>query len=122
MKTLKQRFFEAIIKGELGTVEDRGVVVTLKEFSDYFDDIKTQYVSSFLPAAVIETGQTSVTNTKFLFRLSKGVYLVHGDAIEAYRLSCDEDSLDDDPDVNEPLLGCFVWCWRLFFIGKRKRE
>jgi len=87
MTTLKQRFFDAIIKGELGSVEDRGVIVTIKEFSAYFSDIKTQYVSSFLPAAVIETGQTSVTHTKFLYRLSKGVYLVNKDAIEAHRLS-----------------------------------
>jgi hypothetical protein len=82
---VKQRFFDAIIKGELGSVESQGVVVTLKEFKAYFKDINNSYLGSFLPSRVIETGQYSVTGTRFLFRIKKGVYLVHPDAIEAHR-------------------------------------
>lgn len=82
--TLKQRFLEAVVKGELGSVDDRGVVVTLKEFKAYFTDIKTDYIHSFLPASTIEVGQLSATHNRFLFRLRKGVYLVHGDAIDGF--------------------------------------
>lgn len=82
---LKLRFLDAVICGELGTVTDRGATVSLKQFKDYFTDIKTQYVSSFLPAAVIETGQFSITHTRFLFRIKKGVYLIHPDAIAQHK-------------------------------------
>jgi len=82
--TLKQRFLQAVVSGELGVLDDQGVIVTLKDFRDYFSDIKTQYVMSFLPAATIEVGQQSASHTKFVFRLRKGVYRVHPDAIEVY--------------------------------------
>lgn len=82
--TIKQRFLDAIVNGELGSRKEAGMIITLLEFKTYFSDINTQYVNSFLPAAVIEAGQRSVTHTKFLFRLRKGVYLVHEDAIETH--------------------------------------
>jgi len=78
---LKDRFIEAVINGELGSVEDMGIVFTLKEFKAVFHDIKTDYINSFLPAATIEPGRESMTRTKFLFRISKGVYRVHPDAL-----------------------------------------
>ena len=78
---LKDRFIEAVAKGELGTPESAGIVVTLKEFKAYFSDIKSDYVNSFLPAATFEPGQSTVTHTKYLFRLRKGVYLLHPDAL-----------------------------------------
>ena len=73
---LKIRFLAAIARGELGTVESRGVVVTLKEFKAYFKDIKTDYINSFLPAATIDPGRSLVTHTKYLYRVSSGVYLL----------------------------------------------
>lgn len=81
---LKERFLAAIAEGELGSVEDPGVVVTLKEFKAYFTDIKTDYINSFLPAATFEPGQCSVTHTRYLFRVRKGVYRVHPDALEVF--------------------------------------
>ena len=81
---LKDRFLAAVVNGDLGVLEERGFVVTLKEFKAYFSDIKTDYINSFLPAAAIEPGQMSATHTKYIFRIKSGVYLVHGDAIEAY--------------------------------------
>lgn len=75
--TLKERFFEAVLNGELGTLTESGYVVTLKEFKAYFSDIKSDYINSFLPAATFEPGMSSVTQTKFVFRLRKGVYLLH---------------------------------------------
>lgn len=75
---------EAISSGELGEVDDFGVVVSLKEFKSYFRDVKSDYINSFLPAAVIETGQYSTTHTKYLFRIRKGMYRVHPGAIEEH--------------------------------------
>jgi len=83
-RLLKDRFLEAVARGELGTLENSGTVVTLKEFKAYFSDITTQYISSFLPAATFEPGQSSVSHTKYLFRVRKGAYLVHPDALLAY--------------------------------------
>jgi len=56
--------------------------MTLKQFKLYFSDVKLNYINSFLPAATIETGQSSISNKRFLFRLRKGVYLVHADVLE----------------------------------------
>lgn len=82
--TLKKRFLDAVSKGDLGEVDDFGVVVSLKQFKTYFKDVKSDYINSFLPAAVIETGQRSTTHTKFVFRVRKGLYRVHPDAIEGH--------------------------------------
>lgn len=83
-RTLKQRFIEAIIKGELGYVEGENNIVTLKAFRNYFSDIKTQYVLSFMPAATIEPGWGRYSHTKFLYRLRKGVYQVHPQLINEH--------------------------------------
>ena len=80
---LKNRFIEAVINGELGSIEDQGIVFTLKEFKSVFHDFKTDYINSFLPAATIEPGRETMTRTKFLFRISKGVYRVHPDVLDA---------------------------------------
>ena len=80
-RLLKDRFIEAIVSGELGVIEDQGIVFTLKEFKLLFSDIKTDYINSFLPAATIEPGRESMTHTKYLFRIRKGVYRVHPDVL-----------------------------------------
>ena len=85
--TLKNRFMEAVSCGDLGEVDDFGVIVSLKQFKSYFIDVKSDYVNSFLPAAVIETGQYSATHTKYLFRIRKGMYRVHPDAIDEHNES-----------------------------------
>jgi len=68
---LKDRLIEAIVSGELGVIEGRGIVFTLKEFKSVFMDIKTDYINSFLPAASIEPGRESMTQTKYLFPIRK---------------------------------------------------
>jgi len=80
-RLLKDRFIEAIVCGELGCIEDQGIVFTLKEFKSVFSDIKTDYINSFLPAATIEPGRETMSHTKFLFRVRKGVYRVHPDLL-----------------------------------------
>ncbi len=100
--TLKKRFLEAVSSGELGEVDDFGVVVSLKQFKSFFCDVKSDYINSFLPAAVIETGQYSTTHTKYLFRIRKGMYRVHPDAIEEYNESSYfDDLLDPDHGNNK---------------------
>ena len=88
---LKHRFLDAVLDGKLGTLTERGYVVSLKEFRLYFSDIRTQYSSSFLPASVIEIGQLSITHTKFVFRVKKGMYLVHPDALVEHKLLRDNE-------------------------------
>lgn len=84
--TLKQRFLAAVITGKLGTLNEMGgAIVSLKEFRRYFSDVDFNYAGSFLPGAVIETGQLSATRTQFVFRIGRGVYMVHPDVIEEYR-------------------------------------
>jgi hypothetical protein len=78
---LRERFLQAVKKGELGHIDERGIIITMKEFKLYFSDIKTDYIRSFLPASTIEPGRSFMTHTKFVFRLKKGVYLLHPDAI-----------------------------------------
>ncbi len=79
---LKNRFIEAVKNGELGSIDDRGVVFTLKEFKAVFSDIKSDYINSFLPAATIEPGRETFSHTKYLFRIRKGVYRVHPDVLD----------------------------------------
>jgi|GEM_PF-5048320 len=83
--TLKEQFLTAVIAGDLGTKESMGIIVTAQEFKQYFDQIKTDYINSFLPASVIEPGRTYMTHTRFLFRVARGRYMVHPDAIQEYR-------------------------------------
>ena len=75
--TLKQRFIGAILRGELGRLVEGNVIVTLKEFKAYFSDIESEYVTSFLPQSTFEPGQHTLTHTRFVFRVRKGVYRVH---------------------------------------------
>ena len=121
-KHLKDRFLRAVVLGELGSIESAGMVVTLKAFKRYFRDIKTQYVSSFMPAATFEPGMHTPSTTRFLFRVDKGVYLIHSDVLVAYmRLMLESGELaegsvleykpaelgDDDLSVNEM---CVSYC------------
>ncbi len=92
--TLKQRFLYAVSSGALGAVDDRGIIVTVKQFRAYFTDIQGLYTTSFLPAATIEIGQHSISHTKFVFRLSKGIYRVHEDAIEEFLSSYGKNDYD----------------------------
>ena len=78
---LKERFLNAVVLCKLGKRDENGVLVELQEFIKYFSDIPKNYAHAFLPAATIEIGQYSMTNTKYVFRVKKGIYRVHPDAI-----------------------------------------
>ncbi|MFK5947839.1 MAG: hypothetical protein QM500_03580 [Methylococcales bacterium] len=81
---MKKRFFNAVVSGNLGSVDDTGIIVELKQFKAFFDDIESDYINSFLPAATIEKGRLDFSHTKYLFRVRKGVYRIHPDAIEEH--------------------------------------
>jgi len=105
---LKDRLIEAPVCGELGSIEDRGIVFTIKDFKSVFVDIKTDYINSFLPAAAIEPGRETMTRTKFLFRVRKGVCRVH-----PYLLSASEKKLRSDGLINQVLkLFCCLYVCR----------
>jgi len=79
---LKKQFLDAVNSGRLGVVDDTGTIIKLSDFKSYFqNEIITDYINSFLPAATIETGQCSCSHTKYLFRVRKGVYRVHPEAL-----------------------------------------
>lgn len=80
--TLKDRFIEAIKTGQLGTQKPVGTIITLKQFKQHFSEIQTKYISSFLTAATLESGQHTMSHTKFVFRVAKGAYLVYPGLIE----------------------------------------
>ena len=111
--TLKQRFMEAVSSGELGAIDDFGITVSLKQFKSYFQDVKSDYINSFLPAAVIETGQYSATHTKYLFRIRKGMYRVHPDAITEFNESNYSNEIPVthiDNEIKEPLIQYQNYC------------
>ena len=83
---LKDRFLMAVTNGEIGQVDDCGVIVSLKEFKAHFNDIKSDYINSFLPAATLEPGQCSMSRTKYVFRVSKGIYRVHPEVLALYQI------------------------------------
>ena len=59
---LKDRFIQAIKSGEFSTQTPEGTIVTLKDFKQHFSEIKTQYVTSFLPAATLEPGMVTISH------------------------------------------------------------
>jgi len=80
--TFRDRFLTAVRSGELGTRTGPGVMVTLEEFKVFFRDVNRNYMSSFLPMAAIEPGCLQMSHTKYVFRLHRGVYLVHPDVLK----------------------------------------
>lgn len=70
--------------GDLGSFDDLGVIVTLKEMEQKFPTIDASRISNFLPEATISSGQKEASEQKFLFHLSGDVYRVHPDAIDRY--------------------------------------
>ena len=83
-KTVKYRFLTAILKGELGTIDSQGVIITTRQFKYFFNDLNRLYATSFLPAATIEAGRSCMSHTKYVIRLNRGVYRLHEDAIKAH--------------------------------------
>jgi len=94
---MKERFLSAVTSGQLGCIDNDSVIVELRQFKAYFNDIESDYINSFLPAATIEKGRTIISHTRYLFRIRKGVYRVHPKAIDEYldSLVADENTPSD---------------------------
>jgi len=87
-KKLKHKFLDAIITGQLGTHTDRGIIVTTKEFANFFSESgKKDYLRSYLPSVTIEAGRHLMQHNKYLFKVAHGTFRVHPDAIKHHLLN-----------------------------------
>jgi len=77
--TLRNRFLDAIIDGELGN----GITITRQDFMQFFSNENTATTGCFLSNSEIETGALHSPNyTHFTLRISEGRYYVHPGAIQ----------------------------------------
>ena len=79
---IKHLFLDAISNGDLGSVDDNGIIVTLKDLEKTFPQINTQYIHAFLPKATLSQNEHQMTQNKFLYRICESAYRVHPDAVE----------------------------------------
>jgi len=80
-KTVKYCLLSAVLKGEIGEITVKGVVINTAQFNAFFSELNARYRTAFLPAAVIEVGRCGISHSKYLTRLSRGVYLIHEEAL-----------------------------------------
>lgn len=77
--TLRNRFLDAVINGQLG----RGITVTRSDFVDYFTEDNPNTTGCFLSNSEMETGAShSLTYQHFTLRIREGVYHIHPVALE----------------------------------------
>jgi len=91
-KKLKHQFLDAVISGGIGTVTERGMIVTTKEFVRYFEDngrSKIDYLRSYLPSVSIEAGRHDMKHNKYLFKIGRGIFKIHEDAIDRHYIKND---------------------------------
>jgi len=80
--TLRERFLDAVIDGELGN----GLVITRQEFMSHFSDDNPATTGCFLSNSEIVTGQPhSPMYSHFTLRVNEnsGVYRIHPEALNA---------------------------------------
>jgi len=86
-RKLKHYLLDAVISGDIGERTDNGLIVTTKEFVQFFEDkhqSKKDYFRSYLPSVSIEAGRRDMRHNKFLFKVGRGIYKVHEDAIHSH--------------------------------------
>lgn len=77
--TLRDRFLDALIDGQLG----KGIVVSRKEFMEFFPEDNSATTGVFLSNSEITTGAPhSPTYTHFTLRVVEGLYRVHPQALQ----------------------------------------
>lgn len=77
--TLKERFLDALIDGELGN----GILVTRQEFMQHFSNDNPATTGVFLSNSEIDTGAPhSPTYIHFTLRVTEGKYRVHPQALQ----------------------------------------
>ena len=86
-KKLKHYLLDAVISGEIGKRTERGLIVTSKEFVQFFENkhnSKKDYFRSYLPSVSIEAGRRDMKHNKYLFKIGRGIYKIHEDAITSH--------------------------------------
>ncbi len=86
-KKLKHHLLNAVVSGEIGKRTEIGLILTTKEFVQFFEDkhkSKKGYFRSYLPSVSIEAGRRDMRHNKFLFKIGRGIYKVHEDAIHSH--------------------------------------
>lgn len=77
--TLRDRFLDALIDGQLGN----GIIVTRQEFMRFFSNDNPATTGVFLSNSEINTGAPhSPTYTHFTLRVEEGQYRVHPQVIQ----------------------------------------
>lgn len=76
--TLRNRFLDAVIDGHIGN----GIIVTRKQFMDFFAQDNATTTGCFLSNSEIETGTHSPSYKHFTLRVSEGSYRVHPVALQ----------------------------------------
>jgi len=86
-RNLKHYLLDAVISGDIGERTERGMILTTKEFVQFFEDkhqSKNDYFRSYLPSVSIEAGRRDMKHNKFLFKIGRGIYKIHEDAIHSH--------------------------------------
>ena len=84
---LKHYLLDAVISGEIGEHTEKELIVTTKEFVDYIAGKHqggNDYCRSYLPSVSIEAGRRERKHNKFLFKVGRGIYKIHENAIHWY--------------------------------------
>ncbi len=79
---LRELFLHAVNEGNIGTIDDAGVVITLKDLEACFPDINVRYFHHFLPASSLQNTQQNISAEKFLIQINSDTYRVHPEYFE----------------------------------------
>jgi len=74
-------FLNAVVAGDLGEQSNGGVIVSTQEFKAFFKNVRKEYASSFLSSITSHSCCSDYCKEKYVFRVQRGVYLVHPGAI-----------------------------------------
>jgi len=89
-KKLKHKLLDAVVTGKLGTQTENGIIVTTREFAQFFSETEQKdYLSSYLPSVTIEAGRYVMQHNKYLFKVAHGTFRIHPDAIKHHLLKHD---------------------------------
>lgn len=82
--TLRERFLDALIDGQVG----KDGVITRREFMAYFSDENPLTTGCFLSNSEMTSGTAHSPNyNHFTIRVKKGIYRLHDEAIEERKRS-----------------------------------
>lgn len=74
---LRELFLHAVNDGDIGMIDDSGVVITLKDLETRFPEIDARYFHHFLPASTLLNADQTISSEKFLIKIDADTYRVH---------------------------------------------